>query len=108
MKIHLRLLLTSLVMIGLVVLSSHRGSAAEIVYESTGHRDPFVPLIGPGGVILRSFDPSGYQVEGIIYDQIDGSLALINGEFYKEGEKVKTATVKKPYSGSSMPKVEVA
>lgn len=96
MRMQIRLLRVCLLGVALVlVLEGRRTSAGEVQYDAMLRRDPFTPLIGPNGVLLRSFDPSGYQLEGIIYDQVDGSLALINGEFYGEGEKVKRAVIKK-------------
>ncbi|MBI3306217.1 MAG: hypothetical protein HYZ84_00220 [Candidatus Omnitrophica bacterium] len=96
MRIKYRLLFACLLLLALAFVGGGRKvSAVEAQYDALEKRDPFVPLIGRGGVLLHVFDPSGYQIEGIIYDQIDGSLALINGEFYREGEKVKEAVVKK-------------
>ena len=68
-------------------------AADEIHYESAGRRDPFIPLVGPGGAVSRGFNPEGLSVEGIIYDPPYGSLALINGEFYQEGATVQKANV---------------
>ncbi len=67
--------------------------AGEIQYESANRRDPFVPLVGPGGVVAREFNPVGLAVEGVIYDPPYGSLALINGEFYQEGATVENASI---------------
>lgn len=67
-------------------------SADEIRYDSGGRRDPFIPLVGPGGVVKYGFKSAGqFKVEGIIYDPVEGSYALINGEFLKEGDPVGNA-----------------
>ncbi len=67
-------------------------AADPIVYEDGGRRDPFVPLLGPGG--LKAQKMSGdIQMEGIIYDPPAGSMVLINGDFYKQGQSVLGATV---------------
>ena len=66
--------------------------ADPVIYDAAARRDPFVPLIGPGG--SRSQRNKGdIQIEGIIFDPQSGSLALINGEFYKPGQRVGEATV---------------
>lgn len=70
-------------------------SAEKIQYESGNRRDPFFPLISADGVIVKTTDFSGYHVEGIIYDQREGSMALVNGEYYREGENVRGAILKK-------------
>ena len=66
-----------------------------VKYESGERRDPFTPLIGPGGMVLQEFNPNDLKVEGIIYDPLKGSLALINGEFYKKGDVLKEITITK-------------
>ena len=68
--------------------------AAEISYDSAGRRDPFIPLIGPNGILTqRSAAQSDLKIEGIIYDPPQGSLVLANGEFYKQGDRIGDATV---------------
>ncbi len=52
-----------------------------------------IPLIGPGGEIKKGFNASGLNIEGIIFDPSSGSLVLINGEFYREGDTVSGANV---------------
>jgi len=73
-------------------LPSVRGTE-EVRYASGARRDPFIPLVGPGGIVVKTFDPTDLKVEGIIFDPNQGSLVLINGEFYKQGERVKNATL---------------
>lgn len=68
--------------------------ADEIRYDSQNRRDPFIPLVGPGGALMLKFNPGDLNIEGIIYDpKAGGSLVLINGEFYKEGQSVGKATI---------------
>ena len=68
--------------------------ATEIRYDSGDRRDPFIPLIGPDGIMPKVFDPSDLRIEGIIYDpKGTGSLVLINGEFYRQGDTVKDSNV---------------
>lgn len=68
--------------------------AEEIRYDSGARRDPFIPLIGEGGMLAaKGFDPNGLNVEGIIFDPIEGSMVLINGELYKQGDHVLNANI---------------
>src|SRR5437588_34548 len=64
----------------------------QIHYDSGNRRDPFTPLLGPGAA-RNSKSKSDLHIEGIIYDAKSSSLVLINGEFYKAGDKVNNATV---------------
>lgn len=87
-------------MIGLGVAALAAGAffslafAGEIRYDNGARRDPMTPLVGPDGVINVKFNPDDLNIEGIIYDKNRaGSLVLINGEFYKEGQSVKDATI---------------
>ena len=67
--------------------------ADQIIYESGGRRDPFGPLVGPNGILNRQSQNSNLHVEGIIFDPAKGSLVLVNGEFYKEGDAIGAASV---------------
>ncbi len=68
--------------------------AEEIRYDSGGRRDPFVALVGPGGTMAVKSNPGDLNIEGIIFDPKNGgSLVLVNGEFYKEGQSVNKATI---------------
>ena len=66
-------------------------AADPIVYDGGGRRDPFLTLIGSGSIqMIKNKD---LAVEGIIYDPPSGSMVLVNGEFYKPGQRVGEATV---------------
>ncbi len=68
--------------------------AEEIRYDSAARRDPMTPLVGPDGIIEVKFNPNDLRIEGIIFDSNRlGSLVLINGEFYKEGQSLKDSTI---------------
>lgn len=68
--------------------------ADEIRYDSGARRDPMTPLVGPDGIVSLKFDPDDLNIEGIIFDtRKTGSLVLINGDFYKEGQTVKNSTI---------------
>jgi hypothetical protein len=57
--------------------------ASEFYYDSKGRRDPFQPL----GVDSGPVTSTEFRVEGIIYDPVRGSLAVINGKVLKEGDR---------------------
>ncbi len=63
-------------------------AAEEIRYEHGERRDPFISLVEPGGVVRKGVSTSGLNIEGIIYDPKAGSIALINGQPYKEGDSI--------------------
>ena len=63
----------------------------EFVYDSKGKRDPFQPLVTPGGRLLkldRQEGVSALRIEGIIYDKHGLSYAIVNGEVLKVGDKI--------------------
>ena len=70
-------------------------SAEEIKYDSGGRRNPFIPLVTPEGAVTASGQKKTgeFKVEGIIFDPSGGSFALINGKFYKEGERIENAQI---------------
>lgn len=70
-------------------------SAAEIQYHSGDRRDPFTPLVDASGKVASSpvHSKDVFKVEGIIFDPIEGSYALINGKFYKEGDTIENANL---------------
>ncbi len=81
------------VFLALMGLFLPRLTAADpIVYESGGRRDPFIPLVGPGGIKTEK-GANNLDVQGIIFDEKSESLVLINGDFYKPGQRIGTATV---------------
>ena len=92
---YLRILFASITAISSVIFFDYvaKSFADDIHYESAGRRDPFIPLVGEHGEVSKGFDSKGMNVEGIVFDPNHGSLALINGEFYKQGDKVQNALV---------------
>lgn len=69
------------------------GIVAPLQYVQGDRRDPFLPLIGPDGEVKFSFNASDILIEGIVFDPNSESMALINGEFYKEGQSVGNANI---------------
>lgn len=68
-------------------------AADHIVYESGNRRDPFIPLVGPNGIAAQKIAQTNLHIEGIVIDPEGGSLALIDGEFYKQGDSIGKATI---------------
>lgn len=68
-------------------------------YDPEGQRDPFVPLISEGGAYVS--DAYGIssikdvRLEGIVWDEDKGSIAVINGEIVREGQQIGAVKVLK-------------
>ncbi|MFA5038510.1 MAG: hypothetical protein WC732_02385 [Candidatus Omnitrophota bacterium] len=64
-------------------------------YKPEGKRDPFVPLVSAAGYLinLEPEEESALRLEGIMYDPRGESMAIINGELRKVGEKVGDAVI---------------
>ena len=61
-------------------------------YDSKNRRDPFIPLISEsGGYASDAHEASAVEdirLEGIVWDDVKGSIAIINGEIAKEGDSI--------------------
>jgi type II secretory pathway component PulC len=64
-----------------------------IKYDSGERRDPLIPLIGPNAVIEKTKHKMDIDLQGIIIDREQGSMVLIDGEFYREGDRVGNMNV---------------
>ena len=55
----------------------------DFIYDAKGERNPFMPLVTPEGRFIkikpRSTINAGFELEGIIYDKISLSYAIVNG-----------------------------
>ena len=65
----------------------------EFIYNAKGKRNPFIPLVTPGGRLLKldkSEDTSqqGLTIEGIIYDKLGRSFAIVNATVVGIGDMV--------------------
>jgi hypothetical protein len=63
----------------------------EFVYDLKGERNPFMPLITPEGMLIKikPRQPVGeLELEGIIFDNISMSYAIVNGTVVKVGDFV--------------------
>jgi len=89
----LKLLVFALLVMSLEVNAFSVVFAKEIEYDSGSRRDPFIPLIGPEGMIKTKMQTGDIVIEGIIFDEQSGAVALINGELYRAGDTVNNATI---------------
>lgn len=76
---------------GTLFSSSPLGAEEQILYDTQGKRDPFMPLVSE-----TSRDASGLvgienaddvHIEGIVYDPQQASMVIVNGSLMKEGEE---------------------
>ena len=93
---------TAMFILILLLLGPYPTAAAETSksfrYDAQGRRDPFLPWDGSEAKSKSDIDTQDLHVEGIIFDQAKGSLAVINGAVLKEGDGVgpyKIATIEK-------------
>ncbi len=68
-------------------------------YNPKGKRDPFIPLISEsGGYASDAYEASAAEdirLEGIVWDEMKGSIAIINGEIAKEGDAMGSIKILK-------------
>jgi hypothetical protein len=66
------------------------------MYDNGGRRDPFLSLIADNVNVfdLEELSVEGVMLEGIIYDPLQGSLAIVNGEIYRTGDRIGGFEVK--------------
>lgn len=65
----------------------------EFAYDSKGKRNPFIPLVTPEGRLLKldkqdTTSSGGLAIEGIIYDKLGRSFAIVNTEVVGIGDIV--------------------
>lgn len=84
--------LAAAVLIICVIFGSEVFADDAFKYNAKGKRDPFVPLISEsGGYASDAYEASAVEdirLEGIVWDDVRGSIAIINGEIVKEGEVI--------------------
>jgi hypothetical protein len=68
-------------------------------YDAKSRRDPFIPLISEtGGYASDAYEASAIEdirLEGIVWDDLSGSIAIINGEIAKEGDSLGSVKILK-------------
>lgn len=88
------MILFAVIHIAAVSFGNRSIAAAEAIqYQRGDRRDPFIPLIGPGIAVAKTQKKMDLNIEGIIIDKSQGSMALINGQFYKEGDTVEDMNI---------------
>jgi hypothetical protein len=66
---------------------------AELTYDAKGKRNPFIPLVTPEGRLLKldkeeDTAKQGLALEGIIYDKLGRSFAIVNADVVGIGDMV--------------------
>jgi hypothetical protein len=89
----LRNKLRKIILLNLFCLLAYCFSFAQVdfIYNAKGERNPFMPLVTPDGKFIKIKSRSttaGFQLEGIIYDKISMSYAIVNGLVVKVGDFV--------------------
>ena len=78
--------------------------AGEYIYYSKGNRDPFIPLIASEGRVSLGLEVvetiDDVRFEGVIFDPLGESMAVLNGEVVKEGDKAYNIEVVKIYENA--------
>ncbi|MEK6732166.1 MAG: hypothetical protein AABY55_00920 [Candidatus Omnitrophota bacterium] len=68
-------------------------------YNAKARRDPFIPLISESGNYASdAYEASAAEdirLEGIVWDDVKGSIAIINGEIAKEGDTMGSIKILK-------------
>lgn len=68
-------------------------------YEAQSRRDPFVPLVSEKGLYASdAYGISGIgdiRLEGIVWDDVEISIAIVNGEIVREGQEIGSVKVLK-------------
>ena len=92
-------ILLFLVMVSIVCALLGVAGAQDKTYSFTaqGKRDPFIPLVSAAGYLinLEEEEESALRLEGIMYDPRGDSMAIINGDLLKVGERIADAVVSK-------------
>jgi hypothetical protein len=65
----------------------------EFTYDAKGKRNPFIPLVTPGGRLLKldkqeTTSVEGLTLEGIIYDKLGRSFTIVNATVVGIGDMV--------------------
>ena len=76
-----------------LLLTADGGFAQEVAfsYDSTGLRNPFIPLVTSDGRLIKVSSGSGTSdlvLEGIIYEEKGESYAIVNAAIVRPGDVV--------------------
>ena len=82
-----------------VLISSEVFAEEGFKYNAKSRRDPFIPLISEtGSYASDAYEASAIEdirLEGIVWDDVNGSIAIINGEIAKEGDSLGSVKILK-------------
>ena len=84
-------LLILLFLLGLILPSAF--GQEEFTYDAKGKRNPFIPLVTSEGRLLKLdkqeiISTHGLAIEGIIYDKLGRSFAIVNANVVGIGDRV--------------------
>jgi len=86
-------------LLAIILISSEVFAEEGFKYNAKSRRDPFIPLISEtGGYASDAYEASAIEdirLEGIVWDDIKGSIAIINGEIAKEGDSMGSVKILK-------------
>lgn len=103
-KVCSSILIIGLLLVSLIFIQQKLFGAEEYRYDSKGKRDPFIPLITSEvstAIGLQSVETiDDIKFEGVIFDPSGKSVAVLNGEIVKEGDKVSNIEIVKIYSNA--------
>ena len=84
-----------------VTYSVYEVNAQEVgifVYDASGNRDPFVPLVTESGELIVTYGVinsiKDVILEGILYDDKGESVVIMNGLVLKENDRVGKIKIK--------------
>jgi len=91
-------------LLAIILISSEVFAEEGFKYNAKSRRDPFIPLISEtGGYASDAYEASAIEdirLEGIVWDDVKGSIAIINGEIAKEGDSMGSVKILKINKGS--------
>jgi len=99
MPVNKKFAILFLLSLGAVTLVFGQG---EFSYDAKGKRNPFIPLVTPEGRLLKldkqeTYSSGGLSIEGIIYDKLGRSFAIVNATVVGIGDTVGDYQVLKIY-----------
>lgn len=97
MSVNKKFLLSFFLFLGILTLVFGQG---EFVYDAKGKRNPFIPLVTPEGRLLKldkqeAVSSGSLAIEGIIYDKLGRSFAIVNSAVVGIGDTVEDYQVLK-------------
>jgi len=101
-KLYSSIFIIDFLLIFFIFIQQELSAVEEYRYDSKGKRDPFIPLITSEvttSMVLQSVETiDDIKFEGVIFDPLGKSFAVLNGEVVKEGDKVSNIEIVKIYN----------